>query len=131
MSDGILIDTDVLIDYMHGHPEAVTFVKAAGARAHLSVITVAELYAGARAAELKQLRTVLELFPQLAVTREIAVRGGLLRNRYLKSHGLKLGDVLIAATAQEHGLAMATLNIKHYPMFNLDRPYVKQQPGHG
>jgi predicted nucleic acid-binding protein len=126
MGDGILIDTDVLIDYMHGYPEAVAFVKSLGIRAHLSVITVAEVYAGARAAEMKQLEAVLKLFPQLAVTREIAVCGGAFKNLYARSHALKLGDVLIAATAQQHGLEMATLNVKHYPMFNVSRPYVKQ-----
>ena len=33
-------------------------------------------------------------------------------------------DALIAATAKAHGLPLATLNIKHFPMFDgLTRPY--------
>ena len=40
------------------------------------------------------------------------------------SHGLDVSDALIAATAEQHGLALATLNIKHFPMFKgLKRPY--------
>jgi hypothetical protein len=126
MSDGILIDTDVLIDYMHGYPEAVVFVKSVSARAKLSVVTTAEVYSGARAAEMKQIGAALRLFPQLAVTRQVAVRGGLLRNQYAKSQGLKLGDALIAATAQEYGLELATLNVRHFPMLPVAKPYVKQ-----
>jgi hypothetical protein len=37
---------------------------------------------------------------------------------YRRSHtGIGLGDYLIAATALTEGLELATLNIRHYPMF--------------
>ncbi len=126
MSDAILLDTDIIIDFMRGYPEAAMFVRSLGARAHISVITIAELYAGAREAELKSLKRVLSTFEQLTVTPQIAVRGGLLSNQFRRSHGLQLGDILIAATAQEHEMELATLNVKHFPMMSVTRPYVKK-----
>jgi len=125
MNDAILVDTDVIVDYMRGYPEAAVFVRSLGARAHVSVITIAELYAGAREAEMKTLERVLSTFEQLAVTPRIAVRGGRLSNQFRRSHGLQLGDILIAATAQEHSIELATLNVKHFPMLSVKRPYVK------
>ena len=43
----ILLDTDILIDFLRGHDEAVSFVNANLDRIILSFIVVAELYAGA------------------------------------------------------------------------------------
>jgi predicted nucleic acid-binding protein len=44
---------------------------------------------------------------------------------YHRSHsGTGLGDCLIAATALTEGLELATLNVRHYPMFpELARPF--------
>jgi predicted nucleic acid-binding protein len=42
------------------------------------------------------------------------------------SHGCGLADCLVAATAQLHGLTLATLNSKHLPMLQDVRvPYQK------
>lgn len=46
MEKGVLIDTDVLIDYLRGNPAAVGYVEGLSERFLISVITVAELYAG-------------------------------------------------------------------------------------
>ncbi len=57
---------------------------------------------------------------------EIAARGaGELMRAYRRSHtGIGLGDYLIAATAQTRGLELATLNIRHFPMFpDLEAPF--------
>ena len=58
-----------------------------------------------------------QLIPSLDVadlTAEIAIRGGLLRRDYGRSHGMGLNDALIAATALEQDLQLLTLNVKHY-----------------
>ncbi len=44
----VLIDTDVLIDYLRARQEAVDYVDNLSGPLFLSVITVAELYAGVR-----------------------------------------------------------------------------------
>ena len=36
---------------------------------------------------------------------------------YHASHAVELPAALIAATADHHGLALATLNVEHLPMF--------------
>ncbi|HEX3947231.1 MAG TPA: hypothetical protein VHW47_05975 [Acidimicrobiales bacterium] len=44
---------------------------------------------------------------------------------YRRSHpGIGLGDYLIAATARLEGLELATLNVRHFPMFDgLAQPF--------
>ncbi len=45
MARPILVDTDVLVDFLRGHRKAVTFVNAHADKIILSAIVVAELYA--------------------------------------------------------------------------------------
>ena len=60
MSEPILPDTDVLVDYLRGQADAVTLVKGCADRIVLSAVVLAELYAGVRDdAELKQLDAFL------------------------------------------------------------------------
>jgi predicted nucleic acid-binding protein len=48
MSERLLIDTDVLIDYLRDRAEAVSYLEGLTESLLVSVITVAELYAGVR-----------------------------------------------------------------------------------
>jgi hypothetical protein len=113
----LLIDTDVLIDYLRGKQEAVDYVDNLTAPLFLSVITVAELYAGVRdGAERTKLDAFINAFSTVPLDREIGVTGGLYRRDYGKSHGTGLADALIAATARLHSLTLVTLNKKHFPM---------------
>lgn len=122
----LLVDTDVLVDFLRGHDLAVDFVQTNTARIALSSIVIAELYAGAREEELLELDDLPRLFPIKPVTAQIARAGGLLKARYGKSHGLGLADALLAGTAQQYGFSIQTLNVKHFPMFpGLDPPYRK------
>ncbi len=47
----VLVDTDVLIDFLRGHEQGVFFVNLASDRIILLSIVVAELYAGVRGGE--------------------------------------------------------------------------------
>jgi len=123
----LLLDTDVIVDYLRAVSPAVEFLHAQQGRLLLSAITVAELFAGVRdGKEMETLGRFLDAFEVLPVTETIARQGGLWRRDFGKSHGVGLADAMIAATAHEAGATLATLNQKHFPMYSsLLRPYSK------
>lgn len=125
----MLVDTDVLIDFLRGRPEARDFIAGLPPDAAISAITVAELFVGVReGTERTTLGAMVSTFRVLPLDATIAEQGGLLRRDFGKSHGVGLNDALIGATALAHGMPLATLNIKHYPMLQsrqLIQPYLK------
>ena len=128
MNNRLLLDTDVLVDFLRGQPDAVAYVKSEADRISLSAIVVAELYAGARDDDdLRRLDDLMSLFPVIPVTADLARAAGLLKRDYSKSHGVGLADAVIAATAEALEAELKTLNVKHYPMLKgLQPPYVKK-----
>jgi toxin FitB len=100
----VLVDTDMLIDHLRGASE----LKPRADRLHYSVITRAELFAGSAATDL--VVQLLAPFRELAVDRAVAERAGRIR----REAGIRLPDALIAATAIEHRLALATRNRKDF-----------------
>jgi predicted nucleic acid-binding protein len=123
----ILIDTDVLIDYLRDRPEAVAYLEGLTEHLLISAVTVAELYAGVRdGAERAALDSFIQAFEIVVVDDQIAVKGGLYRRDYSKSHNIGLADALIAATANLSKAELVTLNKKHFPMLaNVIVPYQK------
>ena len=123
----VLVDTDVLIDFLRGLPTARDFIAGLPEQAYISVVSVAELHVGVRnGKERGILAEFLYTLEIIALDTEIAAEGGLLRRDYGKSHGIGLNDALIAATALKHRLQLVTLNGKHYPMLKqLLVPYQK------
>jgi predicted nucleic acid-binding protein len=127
MAKPILIDTDIMVDFLRGHPKAVAIVQTSSNRIILSSIIVAELYAGVRGNdELITLDNLISLFRVIPVSPCLAKTGGLYKRDYAKSHGVGLADAIIAATADSENAELKTLNTKHYPMFKgLTPPYTK------
>lgn len=125
----LLIDTDILIDYLRNVHPAVGFLKKAMQEAvcWISAITVAELYAGVREGnERKVLAQFIQEFQLADVGSIIAEQGGIYRRDFVKSHSTGLADAIIAATAEYLGAELITLNKKHYPMLKTVRvPYQK------
>jgi predicted nucleic acid-binding protein len=119
----VILDTDVLVDFLRGHSKAVDFVNANDARIILSSIVVAELYAGVKGdADEETLEDFISLFRVVPVSAEIAKAGGLYKRNYGKSHGVGLADAILAATVELENAEFKTLNIKHYPMLKRLRP---------
>ena len=127
MAERLLIDTDVLIDYLRGQAEAVSYLESLTEPLLISVVTVAELYAGVReGAERTALDEFIRAFEIVAVDKEIAIKGGLYRRDYGKSHNTGLADALIAATAENRQAELVRLNKKHFPMLaSVVVPYQK------
>jgi predicted nucleic acid-binding protein len=127
MAEPLLIDTDVLIDYLRGQVDAVTYLEDLSAPILMSMVTLAELYTGVREGEERQaLDTFITVFELVPIDQEIARRGGLLRRDYYKSHKIGLADALIAATAEVRQATLVTLNQRHFPMLSrVITPYRK------
>lgn len=127
MDGPIVLDTNILIDYLRNRKEAIEYLENLPSVPKVSAVTVAELYAGVREGQERQiLDRLANDFNVIAVTHDIAVKGGLIRRDYLKSHGMELADAIIAATAAIENATLVTLNKKHFPMFqDLIVPYRK------
>lgn len=123
----LIIDTDVIIDYLRGYRSAVDYIEQLTEEPATSVVVVAELYAGVKdGTERTKLERLLSMTKMVQITAAIAVEGGLFRRRFAKSHGVGLPDALIAATAQLESAELVTLNEKHFPMLqNVTVPYRK------
>jgi predicted nucleic acid-binding protein len=123
----MLIDTDILIDYLRGHPSAVSFIEQNIDDLVVSAVSVAELYQGVREGhERTKLSRMISALTVLPLTQEIAETAGLFRRDYRDNIGCGLADCMIAATASEHHLALATLNDKHFRMLSsVTKPYIK------
>ena len=128
----ILVDSDVLIAHLRGVDAARDWLIDARTDGPLaiSVVSIAELVGGMRTAERREVWRLLAAFRVEPATEVIARRAGDLIRRYRRSHnGIGLGDYLIAATADVKGLRLATLNVRHFPMFEDLRPPFAGAPG--
>jgi len=119
----MMFDTTILIDYLRGRQEAIGLFEAQGTKPKVSVVSTLELYAGVRTRrEEQKTEQLLSQTALLQITQDIAKRAGVFIRIYEASHGVEIADALIAATAEHHGLRLATLNVKHFPMFRKLKP---------
>lgn len=127
MSRNILIDTDIVIDFLRGDKQALSHFKSISDSICFSAITVAEIYTGIKGKkEEAEVKRLFSIFPVIATTNEIAREAGKLVRQYRPSHSVEIPDAVIAATCLVSGSELHTLNIKHYPMFKgLKPPYKK------
>jgi predicted nucleic acid-binding protein len=128
MNKNILIDTDIVIDFLRGDRQALAYFKSISDKIWFSAITVAEIYSGIKGKiEESEVERLFSIFPVIAATNEIAREAGRFVKLYRPSHSVEIPDAIIAATCLLSGSELHTLNIKHYPMFkDLKPPYKKQ-----
>jgi len=115
----ILLDSDVIIAWLRGYQpfvEAIPGLLDGGDRLAWTPISVAEVFAGARKGEEKALANLFLVLEGVSLSVEIGRKAGSYLRAYGKSHGVKLADALVAAAAHHHGMALWTLNRKHYRM---------------
>jgi predicted nucleic acid-binding protein len=84
-----------------------------------SPVSASELRAGARPAEHEGLEALFEALVCVPTDSAIGLRAGDYLRRYRKSHGIELGDALVAASAVARNATLWTRNHRHYPMKDL------------
>lgn len=121
----VLVDTTVIIAVLRRLPESLRYIEGLQRKPFVSVISIMELYSVARSrSEENRIEHLLAASEILSVTSNIAKSAGRFTKHYRASHGIDDADALIAATAEQHKLPLATLNVKHFPMFpKLRRAY--------
>jgi len=122
----LLVDTDILIDFLRGRENAKKFLLSALNESIIccSTITVAEVHAGMRESEREKTKDLIDGLNIVDVTREIAEKAGSYK-RSEKRQSLELADCLIAASAFIKGAILATGNGKHYPMKDIKKEIIK------
>ena len=112
----MIFDTDVLIWALRGHREAARFIQADEAR-EFAIVSYMELLRGAHdrhdTRAIQAFLTDLE-FRSLPLTERIGHRAADYMEQYALKVDLDIADALIAATAVENGLVLATGNKKHF-----------------
>lgn len=124
----ILVDSDVLIAHLRGLDAAQDWLinaRGSGVSMSISAVSIAEVSGGMRSAERHQVWRLLSTFRVEGVTELVARRAGEFMRSYRRSHqAIGIGDYLIAATADVQSLELATLNVRHFPMFKgLQAPF--------
>lgn len=117
----ILVDSDVLIAHLRGLRAARDWMldaRRATGRLATSVVSVTEVAGGMRAGERREVTALLASLRVVPVSEHVAWRAAELMRAYRRSHAaIGLGDYLVAATALAEGCEVATLNVRHFPMF--------------
>jgi predicted nucleic acid-binding protein len=114
----MMVDSDVLIWYMRGNAHARRVLDGLGSFC-ISAVTYMEILQGIRDGEelraLKQFMVTrrVECVP---IDRMMTDRAIYLMEKYRLSHGLRMGDALIAAAADIRGETLLTANTAHYRM---------------
>ncbi len=118
----ILVDSDVLIAHLRGIQVAGDWLADARRRTGplaVSVVSIAEIAGGMRSGERREVTRLLDSLQALPVDHSIGWRAGEFRRRFGRSHNaIGIPDYLIAASADVHGCELATLNVRHFPMFD-------------
>lgn len=114
-----LLDTDVLIWVLRGNREIIEKISSLKDKSQLaiSVISIAEIYKNIFPAELTVTEDYLEQHIILEIDARIAKIAGLYHQQFSKKlKNLSLTDCLIAATANVNDATLVSLNIRHFPM---------------
>ena len=109
MNAQYLIDSVILVDHLNGISKATNWLSK-NKNSYISVITRAEILAGADAEELHSIKALLDSFVCLAIDSQTADKAAELR----KKHGLKLPDAFQAALSILNNLELVTRDAKDF-----------------
>lgn len=104
-----VIDTNILVDYLRGIPQAQTELALYQSPA-ISVISWIEVLSGATSLTESAARTFLRSFDLLEIDPKVAEQAVILR----KTRRIKLPDAIIWATAQVHQCLLISRNTRDF-----------------
>ncbi len=105
-----LLDTNILIDFLHGNADARAEIALYASPA-ISVVTWMEVMVGATPATEAGTRSFLSAFETIELDAAIAVRAVALRREFR----LKLPDAIVWASAQVRSMLLVTRDTKGFP----------------
>lgn len=120
---GILIDTDVLIEYLRGNETVVGNITGyynLKKRLCFSPVTRAEIVVGLRKGEEEVTSNLFNLMECLKIDDAVGHKAGEYMKAFRASHSLEIADALIASTAFINNVSLWSLNKKHYPMKDIE-----------
>ena len=128
----LLLDSDVLIDFFRGSPQAAAWLTENKDEViGIPVIVLMELLQGTRsAAEQASIRERLETFSVQHLETGDSQRALEWFAAYRLSHGTGIMDCLIAATATRLRVPFYTFNVRHFgPIAGVDarQPYQRRE----
>jgi predicted nucleic acid-binding protein len=119
----MIFDTDIIIWMQRGNEAAAEWIDSAEVR-YISIQSYMELIQNAdNKRRLREIRDFISEFnfTILPLTERIGHRASIYVEEYSLSNGIQAGDAIIAATAKENNLTLASANAKHFkPIKDLD-----------
>lgn len=111
----LLVDTDIIIDYLKGIKPAKELFHSADIDLYCSVLSKKELLAkpGLHASERKKIMRLMDSLKVLKIDEDILAKYSRLIKEYGENQEL-LADYIIAATAWAKGLPLLTRNHRHF-----------------
>jgi predicted nucleic acid-binding protein len=114
----VLLDTTVLLDALRSRQNRRSLLAEIVTSGHIlatAAINIGEVYAGMRRGEESRTEAFLSSLDCYPLTGAIARRAGSLKSAWAqKGRTLSLADMMVAATALEHGLPLMTDNRKAF-----------------
>lgn len=113
----VLVDSDVLIEFLRGRETVVENIRqlySKGAELCDTAVVRSEIGAGVRVSELPRVTSLFRVLTCLPLGAREGELAGRLLSRFRASHGLELGDALMAATSITHQVPLWTLNVRHF-----------------
>ena len=112
----VIVDTDVIVEFLRDSPDAAKALKAIKPEnLAISAVTRMELLVGAwNNAELRKIEKSLDAIQEISISEDISAKAVDLIRNYAKSHGLKIPDAIIAATAIDQSVHLFTYNIRDF-----------------
>jgi len=119
----VLVDSDIVIEVCRERDRDIVSrwreLGQSGRAILCSPLTAVELWNGVRPREHEALTNFFRTLSCVPIDYETGRQAGDYLRHYRKSHGLQIGDALIAATAVLNRAELWTRNRKHYPMKEL------------